>query len=114
MLEIKFEPKTPGFTGHMQVLAPSYVEKLRLMKELGFGMDEENKIDLSKFEKMSTLDKAEIVLSKAVPFIKSVHLKYEETTVVDDVKMLEHYEQGIHVIMEVFTFLCQGLSLGKN
>lgn len=113
MLEIKFEPKTEGFTGHMQVMAPSYVEKLRLMKELGFGMDEENKIDLSKFEKMSTLDKAEIVLTKAVPFIKSVHLKHGER-VVDNVIMLEHYEEGLPVIMEVFTFLCQGLSLGKN
>lgn len=113
MLEIKFDPKTEGFSGHLAVLVPSYIEKLRMMKQIGIKVNKEGQVDMANFNDLDVIEKAEIVLINVIPLIKSVDLKYGEHEI-KDVKSLEHYDECLPVLMEVFSFVCQGLSLGKS
>lgn len=118
MREIKFEPKTIGFTGSMVVKVPSVIEKLRLMKEMGLSVNSEGQVDLKKLEEIGHLGMAEIMMSKVMPFISSVDLVYQadgiEPAPVKEVSDLEMYNECMPILAEVFHFLCQGLSLGKN
>jgi hypothetical protein len=115
MIEVKFEPKTNGFTGHVMVLVPNYFEKIDMMKELaksGIKMS-----DFERFQTMETDEKFSVLsaLSPIIPtLIKSVDLKYGEIEV-KDVNILLHANEGLEVLFEVFGLAMEGYSLqGKK
>lgn len=120
-MELKFEPKTEGFSGYLMIAIPSFVEKMTLMKSLGLEIKrvehEDGKdsfeIDQKNFESIDMLEKLAMIYEVVLPRIKKVDLKYGDK-VVNDVEYLKYYDECIPVLSEVFAFLCQGLSLGKS
>lgn len=110
MKTFKFEPKTPGFTGHVEVRMPSYAERLGIVSAMGLKVDPQSgEVDATAQD----MDGLAAMIEKIPEFVKSVKLQYGETKITS-YEDLETYNEGIAVCNEIMKLLTEGVSLSKN
>lgn len=106
----KFVPKTSGFSGHLMISVPTFLERLDMLKQLGveIGADGEavsnTKLDLDLFRNL---------FAKVIDIVKEVDLKYEDTEI-KTVDELQVYAECMPVVMELVEVIKSGLTLGKS
>jgi len=97
------------FEGMIEISVPSYVERLRIMKELNFKVVD-GKVETNE----DTLEKMALQVEKLGTFVKSVNVKMKKSggniTSLDE---LGFYNEGATVIMELSGYISRGLSLGN-
>lgn len=97
------------FEGTVKLTVPSYVERLRIMKELNFKV-----VDGKVESNEDTLEKLAMSVEKLEKFIKEVLIKVKSTgeilTSVDD---LGAFQEGAVVISELTAYLSRGVALSN-
>lgn len=106
----KYLPTTEGFTGHLMIKIPTFMERMDFLKEMGLDISSEG-TEIKADVKMS-LDLIRMMYSKVLDLVQEVHLKYGDTEIKDK-DDLQVYEECLPLIMEVAEVLKNGLSLGK-
>lgn len=96
--------------GEIEVVLPKYTERLRLMKDCNFKVDEKGEI-VTGFEQIESLI---VAIEKSKPFIKSVNLLTKDGQKVESFDELEVTAGCDAILTELAFFVINGPQLGNN
>lgn len=99
MKEYKLEPKTKGVSGHVLLSLPSYLERLKMLKEAGVNQGEVS---------ASEMDTVIVLMEKIPQFVKEIKVTIDGDKIesFDDLGM---YQLGTQVINEIMGVLAGGI-----
>lgn len=109
MKTIQHKVDTEFFEGSVEIQVPTYIERLRIMKELNFKVVD-GKVETNE----DTLEKMAKQVEKLGTFVKSVNIKVKKSgEIISSLDDLGFYNEGATVIMELSAYISRGLSLGN-
>jgi hypothetical protein len=102
--EYTYTPQISGIKGSLLLKVPSYVERLKIIKEQGIGLTDANNIDIDNVIKMFEL---------AQKYILKVDIEMGKEKI-KDLEELGMYQKGVEVINGAVGILAGGIpSEGK-
>ena len=108
MRTIEFTPSKEGWTGTVSLEMPSYLERIKLLKELNLkGSGKE--VEISD----ETWDMAAKMVEISQKYTNGVELSFngKEFRSLED---LEYYKEGVEVINEIAQTVINGVRLGND
>jgi len=99
------------FEGEIKVKVPKYKDRLKLLKECNFKMDDKGEISKGTDQ----FDSVEKVVEIAESHILQVNVKHKETEEeFDSVEGLSYTQEGSELINDIGNMVLSGFKLGKN
>lgn len=98
------------FSGSIEISVPTYSERLRIMKELQFKVQEDGSVEKSS----DSLEQSAKFVEKLGQYIKKVDLKIKKNSEsISSFDTLGMYAEGASLIMELTPYISRGLTLGN-
>ena len=111
MKEYIYKPKAE-FEGHVKLALLKHIERLELLKDMQFKINEAGEVDNSSIDGAGYAMRLYSLVKDRVKEVKLKHKSSgEEFDSLDD---LEYYNEGMELITEMGSFLIGGLQLGKS
>ena len=97
-----------AFKGYIKVEIPSFVERMKLAKEVLHDYNE------GKMVEKSDIDKSLSIIDATIKRVVEVKINVKSESPIEDIETLSYYAEGVSLISELGNFIINGIPLEKN
>lgn len=109
-MEVKYSPKTEGFSGHVSLIVPTYFQRSKYIEEAGFAVNAEGMIE-SNMKNIGTM--ARLVQFSAAHY-KEVALTHTDGSVFSTFEAMTQDPICDQVLIEIALLILNGIRPAKN